>query len=361
MSEILLNRRQYLEFEKLALGAFIPLEGFMNESEFDSVLDNLRLPSGEVFPVPVVLDLSVEDANRVKGLPRVALVFEGEEVGTMTPTGTFICDRLSSAHKIFGSSDPVHPGVKFFVQNMAEVFLGGPVTLTKRACLDFSTHELTPEQTKSIFAERGWKTVVGFQTRNVPHRAHEYLQRVALEQVDGLFVQPLVGRKRVGDFAPEAIIAAYRALVKNYYPPNKVVLGILSTYMRYAGPREAVFHAIIRRNYGCTHFIVGRDHAGVGDYYGKYAGHDLVRSFGDDLGISVMCLHGPYYCAHCDGVVTEHTCQHGVEEPSVVTEISGTYMREILGGGREPESHLMRPEVVESLRGLDLFISVNES
>jgi sulfate adenylyltransferase len=361
MSEIVLNRRQYLEFEKLALGALDPLDSFMNEDEFNSVLENMRLPSGAVFPVPVVLDLPLEDADRVKGLARISLIFDGEEVGEMTPSGTFSCDRLSSAHKLFGTEDPAHPGVEFFTRQMAEVFLSGSVRLKKRAELDISAHELTPEATKEIFAKRGWKTVVGFQTRNVPHRAHEYLQRVALEQVDGLFVQPLVGRKRIGDYAPEAIIAGYQALIDAYYPSDKVLLGTLSTYMRYAGPREAVFHAIVRRNYGCSHFIVGRDHAGVGDYYDKYAGHDLVRSFGDELGISVMCLHGPYYCSHCDGIVTEHTCQHYIENPSVVTEISGTYMREILGGGRDPERHLMRREVVESLNGLELFISENEA
>jgi sulfate adenylyltransferase len=360
MGEISLNRRQYLEFEKLALGALDPLNGFMNEAEFDSVLENMRLPSGAVFPVPVVLDLSVEDAARLKGLPRVALIFDGEEVGEMVPSGSFSCDREASAAKLFGTGDLAHPGVEFFTRHMGEVFISGSVRLKKRANLDISSLEFTPEETKEIFAKRRWKTVVGFQTRNVPHRAHEYLQRVALEQVDGLFVQPLVGRKRIGDYAPEAIIAGYHALIDAYYPSDKVLLGVLSTYMRYAGPREAVFHAIVRRNYGCSHFIVGRDHAGVGDYYEKYAGHDLVRSFGDELGISVMCLHGPFYCAHCDGIVTEHTCQHYVEDPSVVTEISGTYMREILGGGREPEHHLMRPEVVESLSGLDLFISENE-
>jgi len=360
VSEINLNRRQYLEFEKLALGALNPLDGFMNEVEFYNVLDNLRLPNGAVFPVPVVLDLSADEAARVKCLTRVALIFAGEEVGEMVPSGAFRCDRGASAARLFGTRDQAHPGVKFFTEQMGEVFLSGSVSLKTRANLDISAYELTPNETKAIFAKRGWKTVVGFQTRNVPHRAHEYLQRIALEQVDGLFVQPLVGRKRIGDYVPEAIIAGYQALIEAYYPPDRVLFGILSTYMRYAGPREAVFHAIVRRNYGCSHFIVGRDHAGVGDYYEKYAGHDLVRSFGDELGISVMCLHGPFYCAHCDGIVTEHTCQHYVENPSVVTEISGTYMREILSGGREPEPHLMRPEVVLSLEGLDLFISEDE-
>lgn len=361
MSELHLNRRQYLEFEKIAIGAFAPLDGFMNEAEFNSVLTDMRLPCGEVFPVPVVLDLRREEADRIRGLPRVALIYAGEEVGEFVPESAFGCDRWASARSVFGTEDAAHPGVEFFTQHMADTFVSGPVTMKTRAQLDISKHELTPEQTKAIFAERGWKTVVGFQTRNVPHRAHEYLQRTALEQVDGLFVQPLVGRKRIGDYTPEAILAGYQALVRNYYPSDKVLLGILSTYMRYAGPREAVFHSIVRRNYGCSHFIVGRDHAGVGDYYGKYDGHDFVRRFDGELGISVMCLHGPFYCAHCDGIVTEHTCQHYSENPSVVTEISGTYMREILGGGREPEPHLMRPEVVESLSGLDLFISENEA
>ena len=202
--------------------------------------------------------------------------------------------------------------------------------------------------------------MVGFQTRNVPHRAHEYLQRVALEHCDGLFIQPLVGRKKIGDYTPEAIIVANQLLVDQFYPPHRVVLGILSTAMRYAGPREALFHALIRRNYGCTHFIIGRDHAGVGEYYGKYSAHELARQFEGDLGIDIMYLHGPYHCRRCDGIVTEHTCAHLHSDPAAITQISGTDMRTVLSGGKEPEPHLMRSEVVEALKGINLFVGEND-
>jgi sulfate adenylyltransferase len=211
-----------------------------------------------------------------------------------------------------------------------------------------------------MFAERGWKTIVGFQTRNVPHRAHEYLQRTALEQVDGLFIQPLVGRKKAGDYTPQSIMAGYRKLIADFYPRDRVVLGILSTSMRYAGPREAVFHALIRRNHGCTHFIVGRDHAGVGDYYGKYAAHELIGRFDGELGIAVMRLHGPFHCRVCDGIVTEHTCAHYRTRPAAITEISGTEIRRILNSGLTPERHIIRPEIVDAVKNVPLFVTGDE-
>lgn len=355
MTELALSRSQYLELEKLGLGAFRPLDGFMNEDQFHAVVDGMRLPDGGVFPLPVVLDVAATTADRLHGAARVALTYDDEEVGELRPESRFVCDREAVSTKIFGTADPTHPGAAFFGAG-GEVFLGGPVKLTHRAKLDISEFELTPEQTRATFAERGWRTVVGFQTRNVPHRAHEYLQRVALEFFDGLFIQPLVGRKKKGDYTPEAIMTGYRALISGFYPKNRVVLGILSTAMRYAGPREAVFHAIIRRNYGCTHFIVGRDHAGVGDYYGKYDAHDLTRRFDGELGIEILRLHGPYHCALCDGMVTEHTCPHYKLDGDAITEISGTDMRAILTGGKQPDAHLMRREIVESLESVPLFI-----
>ena len=186
-------------------------------------------------------------------------------------------------------------------------------------------------------------------------------QRIALEQVDGLFIQPLVGRKKKGDYTPQAILRGYRTLIGEFYPADKVALGILSTYMRYAGPREAVFHALVRRNYGCTHFIIGRDHAGVGDYYGTYEAHEMTRRFDGDLGIEIMYLHGPYFCGRCDGIVTEQTCPHEKDLPDSVTHISGTDMRAMLLGGKEPDAHLMRPEVIAALQGTELFIEDDET
>lgn len=360
MTELHLSRNQYLEVEKLAIGAFEPVNGFMNEDQFHSVVDTMRLPTGEPFPIPVVLDLSLKDAKRITGLPTVALVFEGEEIGALHPESFFTCDRLTASEKIFGTKDKNHPGVSYFCRGDG-VFVGGGVSLTKRVAFEYSDDERTPAETRELFAARGWKRIVGFQTRNVPHRAHEHLQRVALENVDGLFIQPLVGRKKKGDYTPDAIIAGYRALIDSFYRPNRVAFGILSTWMRYAGPREAVFHAIIRRNYGCTHFIVGRDHAGVGDYYDKYAAHELVGRFESELGIEVLRLKGPYHCAACDGIVTEQTCPHEATQPNAVTHISGTDIRAMLVGGFSPKTHLIRPQIIAALDGIPLFVDEDEA
>ncbi len=359
MSELHLNRHQYLELEKLGLGAFAPLQGFMNEDEVRSVADGMRLPGGEVYPIPVVLDLAPDEAKRLRGTPRVSLIFQDVEVGELSPESFFQPNKADLAKRVFATDDIDHPGVAHLM-SQGEIFVGGAITLKQRVELDISAYELTPAQTKAKFAELGWKSIIGFQTRNVPHRAHEYLHRVGLETSDGLFVQPLVGRKKKGDYTPEAVIRGYQALVKDFFPANRVVLGILSTAMRYAGPREAVFHAIIRRNYGCTRFIVGRDHAGVGSYYGKYDAHELTRRFDGELGIEVVRLNGPYYCRRCDGIVTEQTCPHGQTEPAAVREISGTDMRAILVDGKAPEPHIMRPEIVASLKGVPLFVEEND-
>lgn len=360
MTELHLSKNQYLEVEKLAFGAFQPLEGFMTEEQFHSVVETMRLPSGAPFPLPVVLDLSPEDAARVSGRPSVALVYDGEEIGTLRPDSAFACDRIAASRKIFGTNDSNHPGVSYFCGG-GGVFVGGAVSLSKRVSFEYSHEERTPAETRALFAKRGWKRIVGFQTRNVPHRAHEYLQRVALEHVDGLFVQPLVGRKKKGDYTPEAILAGYRALIDRFYRPDNVVFGILSTWMRYAGPREALFHAIVRRNYGCTHFIIGRDHAGVGDYYDKYAAHDLTRQFDGELGIEIFRLKGPFHCASCDGIVTEQTCPHEETLPDAVTHISGTDIRAMLVGGRTPEPHIIRPEIIAALDGVPLFVTEDDA
>jgi sulfate adenylyltransferase len=353
MNAITIDRDQYLELEKIALGAFSPLTGFMSKLEFESVIENMRLPAGDVFSLPVVLDIDELCAREVRNCSVVDLIFEGRLVGRINPTDYFTCDRVYCAKKIYGTDDAKHPGVKNFY-DLKSIFVGGKIELFERAQFDISLDELTPSEAKQIFRLKGWERIVGFQTRNVPHRAHEYLLRVALEQSDGLFVQPLVGRKRIGDYQPQAIMSGYRALIGEFLPKERVVLGILSTQMRYAGPREAIFHAIIRRNYGCTHFIVGRDHAGVGDWYGLYDAHELTRKFDGDLGIEIMRLMGPYYCPKCDCIATKNTCAH--DEIDFIEQISGTYMRSILKNGNHPDSHLMRQEVVDSLKGIDCFI-----
>lgn len=351
-----LNKRQYLEFENIVLGVFMPLGGFMNRDALHSVAHSCQLPDGELFPVPVLLDVEREMAKQIEKASVVELVYDGGVIGEIIPEDIFEFDRNEIAQCIFGTVDVNHPGVAMFFA-MAPFCVGGKVNLHGALDRVMPDHELTPTQCRAKFAELGWHTIVGFQTRNVPHRAHEYLQRTALEQVDGLFIQPLIGWKKSGDFSTEAIVEGYRSLIENYYPANRVLLGTLSTFMRYAGPREAMFHAIIRRNYGCTHFIVGRDHAGVGDYYGKYEAHEFTKKYDGKLGIEVMRMHGPYYCAHCDGIVTEHTCRHWESAPHEIIEISGTDIRAMLKDGIEPDQRLIRPEVVARLRNISLFVS----
>jgi len=356
MTELVLNRRQYLELENLADGVFAPLAGFMNEDEFKSVNDGLRLPGGAPFPLPVVLDLSAEQGAAVSPGARLTLLYEGQDVGELRADSLYSCDKMVEAKKIFGTDDANHPGVAHFLR-MGRMFVGGPVRLTRRVRFEFSEYALTPADTRGHFKQRGWRTIVGFQTRNVPHRAHEYLQRQALERAEGLFIQPLVGIKRRGDYRPTAILSAYRTFIDRFLPTDRVLLGVLSTAMRYAGPREAVFHAIIRRNYGCTHFVVGRDHAGVGNYYGAYEAHELTRRFEGELGIEVLRCAGPFHCTLCGGIVTERTCPHLETQPGVTRQISGSQARALLSNGqRSVPDWFMRPEVLASVAGQSLFI-----
>jgi len=355
MTRLEINRRQYLELEKLAVGAFKPLDGFMTEAEFTAVVERMRLPDGSPFTLPVILDVSAQDAARVGDASAVDLVVGGAVAGRLYPTGAFTCDKNAVAAMVYRTAERAHPGVDHF-HRMGSHFVGGRVELLERIPLESPVTELTPAETRAYFAAAGWKTIAGFQTRNVPHRAHEYLQRLVLEQVDGLFIQPLIGSKKRGDYSPDAVLAGYRVLVEQFLPSQRILLGVLTTAMRYAGPREAVFHAIIRRNYGCTHFVVGRDHAGVGGYYGTYAAHELTSQFEGELGITVLRMSGPFHCSVCDSIATERTCGHVDLRPSPITEISGTLMRQLLARQGEPHPELMRPAVVASLKGLDVFI-----
>ena len=355
MRAIELTVTQLLELGKLGVGCFDPVDAFMDEADFNSVVSNMRLASGELFPLPIALDVDQGTAEWAGARSTVALRYGGEEVGELVPTSVYTVDKLQVAKALFGTTERLHPGVRFFLDG-GDWFVGGKVSVGEKAFRRRLVDERTPAETRARFEDRGWETVAGFQTRNVPHRAHEYLHRVALEHVDGLFVQPVTGRRKKGDYTPEAILAGYGALLTGYYPEDRVELGVLTTAMRYAGPREAVFHSIIRRNYGCTHFIVGRDHAGVGGYYGKYEAQRLALSFGGELGIQIMPLGGPYHCHLCGGTVTERTCRHVRTDPDSVAEISGTAVREHLRGQMDPPGFMMRPSVAAALKGVPLFI-----
>ena len=340
---------QYLEVEKLSLGVFKPLTTFMDELDFLSCVDDMRLKNGDLFPIPIVFDLDKLTCDQAMKTGAIELYYESNHVADIKAESAYKVDKDQSCKKIFGTTDRRHPGVSYFLDTK-EYFLSGDITLHKRPFFSFSKYELSPIAIKNEILSRGWKSIVGFQTRNIPHRAHEYLQKVALEHVDGILIQPIVGYKKRGDFTPEAVIHGYQALIRNFYPKKRVIFSVLSTIMRYAGPREALFHAIIRRNYGCTDFIIGRDHAGVSDYYEKYAAQNLAIKFQKELGIRIMSLKGPFYCKMCDGIVTEKTCPHQELSPAYCEEISGTNVRNALMNKEKIDSKFVRKSVIDALR-----------
>lgn len=350
---ITLREDQYSNLAKLATGAFSPLTGFMDERAFLSVTDNFSLPDGSFFPFPLALDVRPETADTISTAVRVPLLFDGVEVGELRPTGVFTIDRPVIATKLFGSSDPQHPGVRQFF-NLHSHFVGGDVTLTRPPRYDHSDRELLPVEAKALFAAKGWKTIVGFATRNVPHRGHEYLQRVALEHVDGLFVQATIGVPASSGFTAQAIVAGYDALIDGCYGSDRAVVSPVSTPSYQAGPREALLQAVVRRNYGCTHFIIGRDHSGVGGYYADYDAHQLSTRYEDRMGITVLRMHGPFFCTVCDGVVTERHCRHR-DDRTARLELKATAIREAIAGGGIVDPRLMRPSVVDAIRRVQTF------
>jgi len=350
---------QYLEAEKISIGALDPLVGFMGEDDFRSVVADMRLANGQVFSLPVTLDIDEEVATSLRSSSTADLCFAGKAIGTIEINSIFTCKKQAVAVKLFGTDSDRHPGVARFYR-MNNWFVGGSIKIGVHPTHSQKWGEVTPDEAKNYFQGNNWKSIVGFQTRNIPHKAHEYLHRIALEVSDGLFIQPLIGARKKGDFTPDAVMTSYEYLLDNHYPSKRVLLSPIRIPMRYAGPREAIFHALIRRNYGCTHFIVGRDHAGVGDFYGKYQAQDLIRTVEPELGIAIRYMCGPFYCAICQGIATEKTCQHLDSEPSAINEISGTWLRQVLLEEASVDTNLVRPGVVESLKGIKIFLDEND-
>ena len=324
-------------------GLLAPLTGFMTEEEYRAVVDDMRLPGRGTWTIPITLDVEEATGRAAMEARELLIDYRGKCVARVAAESFFEVTEADIA-KIFGTDSGEHPGVRK-EREKSPYRIGGKVALLDAGILE---GHLNPEHTKEIFAAHGWKTVVGFQTRNALHRAHEYLQRTALELCDGLFINPVIGWKKAGDFTEQAVLAAYRCMMEDFFPSDRVYFEGLRTQMRYAGPREAIFHAIIRRNLGCTHFIVGRDHAGVGGFYGMYEAHALAREImaRGDLGIELLLLHGPYYCKKCGQVVTDKTCRHAEEDH---ISISGTKIRDCLMRGELPDERLMRPEISEAI------------
>ncbi|MCX6570222.1 MAG: sulfate adenylyltransferase [Candidatus Aminicenantes bacterium] len=329
------------DVENIATGVYSPLEGFLGEADFHGVLTGMRLRNDIPWTVPIVLDTDRETAARLKTGEDVLLAGEdGRPVALLHLEEKYAYDKGETADKVFGTRDPAHPGVAK-VLGMKDILLAGPVDLIDVTPTPFDRYKLTPKETRVLFEAKGWRTVVGFQTRNTPHLGHEYVQKAALTFTDGLFINPVIGRKKKGDFKDEVILASYEEAIRHYYLKERTVMAILQMEMRYAGPREAIHHAILRKNFGCTHIIIGRDHAGVGSYYPPFAAQDIFEAF-PDLGIAPMFFRSFSYCKKCGSVVNEKICPH---PPADQIQFSGTKIRDLLVKGEYPPAELMRPEV----------------
>lgn len=350
-NKLFIDREQIIDVKNIVEGVYSPLTGFLKKEDFLGVVSKMRLKNNQIWPIPIVLDINQSEARILKGRKDVVLINgNNESIAVLEDIEVYKYDKDFLTFNVFQTLDKNHPGVKEVYQ-MGEYLIGGKVKLITDSFFPkhslFSKYSFTPQETKEVFKKRGWKTIVAFQTRNIPHRSHEVLQKKALQQVDGLFIQPVIGKKKQGDFKDEAIIKSYEILIKEYYPKERVYLGVLPLKMRYAGPREAILHALIRRNFGCSHIIIGRDHAGVGNYYRPDEAQNIFDRFlPKEIGINILKYDNIIYCRFCRGFIDQSSCFHSEKDKIF---LSGTKIRELIENKQSLPREFVRPKIANFL------------
>jgi len=343
-----LSPREAGDLEMIAIGAFSPLTGYMREADFQRVCKEMRLANGTVWPIPVILSPADDVTAKINVGDKIALKQGDTILGTMTVTEKYKHDKAVEIPNVYKTEDEAHPGVKIVKQQGTFCLAGDIDVITPNPNPEFPEYRLPPAKTREAFAAKGWSTISAFQTRNPIHRSHEYLTKVALEMTDGLLIHPLVGETKADDIPAQTRMDCYQVLINNYYNPKTTMLSVMPLAMRYAGPREAVMHSLIRKNYGVTHFIVGRDHAGVGNYYGTYDAQKIFDQFDlpKDIGVTILKFEHTAWCNKCAAVVSAKTCPHGPEDKVAP---SGTKVRELLKSGQRPPNEFSRPEIADIL------------
>lgn len=336
------------DVENIADGIYSPLEGFVGQQDLESIMKNGRLTDGTAWTIPILLDVPEQTGSTAKDAGSVLLCEDGGQGrAIMHVTESYALDAKVLSESVYGTSDPNHPGVAK-TASMNTTLLGGNIELVSRPSDGpLRRRRMTPIQTRQAFEAAGWKQIVAFQTRNPPHVAHEMLQKAALATRDGVFVNPLVGKKKSGDFSDDVILECYEEMIHTYYPKDRCILGTLHTEMRYAGPKEAIHHAIMRQNYGCTHIIIGRDHAGVGKYYDPFAAHHIFADY-EDLEIEPVFYPAMFYCKECMSFSTAKGCPHDAQSR---LNVSGTALREMFQAKKTPSEYTMRPEIIKKIQG----------
>ncbi|HEY7087554.1 MAG TPA: sulfate adenylyltransferase [Tepidisphaeraceae bacterium] len=349
LTKVVLSPREACDLEMIAIGAFSPLTGFMGQKDFEGVCKNMRLANGTVWPIPVVLSPADDVTAKINPRQKIALYDDKNRLmAVMSVTEKYPHDKKLEAPNVYKTEEDAHPGVAI-VRKQGNFCLAGPIdVINPNPEPEFPEYRLPPAKTREAFEQKGWTTIAAFQTRNPIHRSHEYLTKVALEMTDGLLIHPLVGETKADDIPAQTRMDCYKVLIDNYYNREKTMLSVMPLAMRYAGPREAILHSIIRKNYGITHFIVGRDHAGVGKYYGTYDAQKIFDQFDlpKDIGVTILKFEHTAWCKTCAAVVSSKTCPHGPEHKVAP---SGTKVRELLKAGERPPAEFSRPEIADIL------------